>query len=289
MKLIALFILLVLGPVMKLLAQVGDDPFYRYGFPQEQIYVDIEQALSEAKEVKKLKLEAVDLSLIADKLDKFRTIKVLRLTNNQIDSLPDRMFEAGSLLYFESIGNSFKHLPANFGKSKGLKELKIINAAIADFPESMSEIRFLRRIEFQSFEVDSVEMLPFLGAQRSLEEVLLYKIPMNDFPIRDSSSTTLKQVYMVNCQLTKIDSSFWNNQLLEVLALDDNKIGEIPEEVLKLKLLKSLSLKNNNLKHLPEFIAKLPALQVLNVSGNKIPYHELEIIRILLPNCKIIY
>ena len=289
MRRISLLIIVCLSCFREIEAQSVNDPFYRYGFPQEQIYIDFEQALSDAKEVKKLKLEAFDLSAKLDKLEKFKSLKVLKLSNNLIDSLPEEIFDAGSLLYFESIGNAYRALPENFSNSVGLKELKIINAAIDSLPIQMSSVKYLRRIEFQSFEGDTLDLRPFLRAQRNLEELLLYKVPVHYFPLRDSSAKTLNQVYLVNCQLASIDSAFWNNRALEILVLDDNEITAIPDELLQLSSLKTLSLKNNRIKHLPELVSKLPNLELLNLSGNKIPFHELEIVRILMPNCKIIY
>ena len=218
-----------------------------------------------------------------------RFLCLKKLSNNLIDSLPEEIFDAGSLLYFESIGNAYRALPENFSNSVGLKELKIINAAIDSLPIQMSSVKYLRRIEFQSFEGDTLDLRPFLRAQRNLEELLLYKVPVHYFPLRDSSANTLNQVYLVNCQLASIDSAFWNNRALEILVLDDNEITAIPDELLQLSSLKTLSLKNNRIKHLPELVSKLPNLELLNLSGNKIPFHELEIVRILMPNCKIIY
>lgn len=269
--------------------QNANDPFYRYGFPHEQIYVDIELALSNAKEVSKLKIEDTDLSLMVDKLRKIKNVQVLKLANNHLDSLPEELFKNGKLLYFESLGNPLKKLPANFGQNIGLKEFKLIGAKLDSLPNSFSSLSRLSRIEMQSVESDSLLLNNALSKLTQLSEVLFYKVPLTQFPITSSSKLQLHQVYLVDCNLSQIDSLFWENSKVEVLVLDNNQISEIPKEVVNLEALVTLSLKNNKIEHLPEYFSRLKTLKTLDISGNKIPRHEMEIIRILLPNCKIIY
>ena len=47
-------------------------------------------------------------------------------------------------------------------------------------------------------------------------------------------------------------------------------------------------LSNNQLKSTPEFIAKIGNLKTLDLRGNPIPKHEIDILKILMPQCQIL-
>jgi Leucine-rich repeat (LRR) protein len=76
---------------------------------------------------------------------------------------------------------------------------------------------------------------------------------------------------------------------IQTLILDKNELKEFPKEFFKLKTLKELSLRDNKLTSLPEEIRFIKSLEILDLTGNNIPKNEIEIARILLPFCKIIY
>jgi len=60
-----------------------------------------------------------------------------------------------------------------------------------------------------------------------------------------------------------------NNQEIEILILDNNKIEKLPNWISNLKNLKTLSLKNNNLLELNPFLSRCENLEQLYLSGNK--------------------
>ena len=75
---------------------------------------------------------------------------------------------------------------------------------------------------------------------------------------------------------------------IQTLILDKNNFEEIPKEIFKLKTLKELSLRENQLTSLPEEISKIKGLELLDLTGNKIPISDVDILKALLPYCKII-
>ena len=60
-----------------------------------------------------------------------------------------------------------------------------------------------------------------------------------------------------------------NNQEIEILILDNNKIEKIPNWISSLKNLKTLSLRNNNLLELNPIVSRCENLEQLYLSGNK--------------------
>ena len=88
--------------------------------------------------------------------------------------------------------------------------------------------------------------------------------------------------------MSQIDSSFALMKNTESLILDENNFKEFPKEIINLKTLKELSLRNNKLTSLPEDISFIRGLEILYLSGNNIPPNEIDVLRVLLPHCKII-
>jgi Leucine-rich repeat (LRR) protein len=75
---------------------------------------------------------------------------------------------------------------------------------------------------------------------------------------------------------------------LKHLDLSDNALTVLPTSFTKLRNLEYLNLRNNSLTDLPSGFEWFTKLQTLDVRGNAIPNQTLEILRISLPDCKII-
>jgi Leucine-rich repeat (LRR) protein len=76
---------------------------------------------------------------------------------------------------------------------------------------------------------------------------------------------------------------------LTKLGLRKNQITILPAEIGQLTNLTELDLRGNKITHIPIQIEKLTKLSNLHVWFGQIPESEEQKIRILLPNCKIIY
>ena len=267
----------------------GQDPFYLYGFPQDQIYVNIDKASKEGKKVAKLKLKGVDLSLKRKKLGKFKNLVVLNLEDNKLDSLPIGIYKNTNLKYLRSSGNSLTRLNEDLVRFRYLKELHLIGTKLDSFPRSFTSLSQISHLEIQSNSADTFYTNESFSNLKVLEEVLLYNVNLKEFPTKLTAQKTLLNFYLVQCNVPKIDSSLYKCENLEVLVLEGNKLTKIDREIVRLKKLEVLNLKNNDLKSLPEFITKLKNLKSLDVTGNSIPYYEIEIVKILLPKCTVKY
>lgn len=265
------------------------DPFYRYGFPQDEIFIDIDKAGKNSKEAHKLKVHDVDLSLELKKLEKFKYLKVLELKNNKLDSLPIDLFENRGLQYFSCAGNSLKKIPEALANFEKLQELKLINTRLDSFPSSFRQLFFLRNLELQSNVADTFHVNDCFSNLKSLERMLVYRTVLDSFPKSLNGSKKLKELYLVHTNVGNIDSGLYQCKKLEVLVLEGNGIKQLDKRILNLKNLKVLSFKNNQLKVLPEYLSKLPQLKTLDLLGNPIPRYQVEILRILLPKCRILF
>jgi internalin A len=141
----------------------------------------------------------------------------------------------------------------------------------------------------QSNETDTFRLNDVIKGLIGLEELLFYKVPIYEFPSSFSKTRKIREIYFIDCRLSKIDSTIYTCKTLELLILENNLITEISKEITQLKSLKMLSFKNNKIKQLPEFVAKLSNLEKLDLRGNPIPRHQVAVLRILMPWCRIDY
>lgn len=284
-----LLLVLFVSVVQGVKAQSQGDPFYKYGFPHDQIFTNIDKAHKEAKKVTKLNLSNVDLSLKLNKMARFKNLKVLQLTNNKIDSLPLKLYNNYGLRYFLSEGNRLEKLAENISNWKMLEVMKLYKVALDSLPFGFSQLKLLKTLEIQSNESDTFFVNNVFSNLLSLEELILYKVNLFEFPQQLGKAKDLKGAYFIDCRLSKLDSSFFKCHKLELLVLDQNNLKKIPKKITRLKDLKVLSLKNNKIKHLPEFLSRLTQLEKIELRGNPIPRHEIEVLKILMPKCQINY
>ena len=89
-------------------------------------------------------------------------------------------------------------------------------------------------------------------------------------------------------QLTSLPAEIGKLEKLKSFDLSDNQLTSIPAEFENLEKLKYLNLYNNELTSLPAEFGKLKKLEELDLRNNPIPKEEIEKLKELLPNCKIL-
>jgi Leucine-rich repeat (LRR) protein len=264
------------------------DPFYIYGPSQEETFIDFDRASKKPNQVLKLKCHEFDLSQSFRKLSKFDQLYVASLLKNKLDSLPGELFDSPNLLYFQT-ANPLVKLPDNIGSATRLKHLKIYQTALLNLPISMQRLSSLQSFELQLNASDSLDVDSALYQLPSLEKILMYKVNLNEFPPLIHTCKRLEDISLVDCNIQNLDSCLLNFPNLKKLNLNDNKITSIDKCILNCAQLEELNLKGNKLKELPEYLHYLRNLKVIDISGNNIPMRDVTILRILMPQTKIIF
>ena len=265
------------------------DPFQVYGPYGSKVYDNFNQALLTAENCYRLKSHNQDLARSIKKLKKLNKLFVIELQNNNIDSIPDEISAFRNLMYFKSSGNPLKKLPESFGSSPTIKSLILHHIKMDSLPNSFSNLGSLMELEIQVNYSDTFDVREELSGLHNLKTLMIYKSNLKSFPKGLNENYKLKKILIVNSGLTKLDSSFAYMKNIQTLILDKNNFEEIPKEIFKLKTLKELSLRDNKLTSLPEEISKIKGLELLDLTGNKIPVSDVDILKVLLPYCKIIY
>ncbi len=264
------------------------DPFQVYGPYGSKVYDNFNQALLTTENCYRLKSLNQDLSRNIRKIKKLNKLFVIELQNNNIDSIPEEISAFRNLMYLKSSGNPLKKLPESFGSSPTIKSLILHHIKMDSLPNSFSNLGSLMELEIQINNSDTFNVREELSGLHNLKTLMIYKTNLKSFPVGLNKNYKLKKILIVNSGLYQIDSSFAHMKNVETLILDKNNFKEVPKEIFRLTTLKELSLRENQLTSLPEEICKLKKLELLDLTGNKIPTSDIDILKVLLPYCKII-
>jgi len=287
MSIITKILFLFVFPI-GLLAQKSIDPFQVYGPYGAPIFESFSQGLSNASNCYRLKSHNEDLGKVLKKIKRLSKLYVIDLKNNQIDSIPEEISTFQNLMYLKSTENKLKKLPETFGNCKTIKSLILHHINLDSLPDGFKKLGSLAELEIQINYADTFDVKSELAGLYNLKTLMLYKTPLKCFPVGLDQNTKLTKILMVNCGLSKVDSSFAKMTNPRTLILDNNNFSEFPPEILDLKSLKELSLRNNKLTKLPEKLSSIRGLEILDLTGNNIPISEVDVLRVLLPYCKII-
>lgn len=255
-------------------------------------------------------LVTVDLSNydVISKFPRFaNNIQVIRMSTSALkdisgqgSKIPDEFCQMKCLKELFLFGDAVQDdseeglscLPSHFGNLKSLEVLNLEHNSFSEFPEQICDLINLKKLYLNGCGLTYIS--PKINK--------LYNLLEADLSDNDFSSglckelfdlPKLKDLYLMNCSLSKLPEEIGNLQVLEGLRLIDNKLTEFPEQLYTMKYLKKLTasknkisklspniiglqslkvllLGENNLTFLPNEISKLPFLQVLNVFGNKL-------------------
>jgi len=94
---------------------------------------------------------------------------------------------------------------------------------------------------------------------------------------------------LYNDSISFLPKTIGKASALETLVLDKNQITKLPDSFYNLLNLNYCSLEDNLISFISEEAVNFQELYEWNLKGNALSDEQLDILRILLPKCKIIY
>lgn len=153
---------------------------------------------------------------------------------------------------------------------------------------SMKELRynfsFNKEINFMYLELPSLEYIYY---RLFLNLHNLQCLTINNSPFIQNlpcwswkNLTSLKELNLLNCNLTKFPICIRYFDNLQKLLLDNNLISKVPDWIKKKKNIQVLSMTNNKLKKFPFVLLEMENLSLLKLIGNLINPNESIIINL---------
>jgi len=233
------------------------------------IYYSLDEFVNNEK-AENLYLANTDLKRFPRKIIKFTNLKELYIGENRIKKLNKNIYKLQNLKYIDlsfSPELNFEKTFLLLSEIDSLEELGLSHNVFKYLPSNILLLQNLHKIH-----------LP-------CNKVFEYKV----------ASVLLKQ--MPNLKSLKLNSTDYNliNRYLaefnyfEEIDLSGCYLREFPTIIFNTRNLKSLDLSNNRLMTVPPGIIRFRNLTKLNLSNNLLTEEAKENLKILLPNCEIVF
>lgn len=187
-----------------------------------------------------------------DRLDATLRVKLLvaqntdrlDLSDSQITSLPEELFELTNLTELSLSGNRLTHLPSEIGNLVNLKRLQLAGNCLETLPDT-------------------------IGALEQLEGLWVHGNFVEKLPESFGNCVALEKCSFSGNRLSELPSCFANLKVLKHFEAAGNRLEKLPS-LEGLESLQKLTLHGNRLSELPESILFCLSLQVLALQGNRI-------------------
>jgi Leucine-rich repeat (LRR) protein len=273
-------------PTLTLLLTLFLIVFFTPSFAQSGNYKNIKQAVKNADTAIRLDLTDEFIHDDLHRLGKLTRLRELILANNDLEELPVQVCELKFLAVLSSKKNKLNSLPDCFSNLENLQELELYDASIKD----LSPLKGLFNLKKLTL-FDNANSLTLGEEFETLGRLKYLNIINTSIDSISSSIVKLSELEGLNlyqCSLTEIPE-LSELKTLKILILDNNQLsGKIPESIYQLTSLVNLSLENNQLTEIDDSIGNLKNLRQINLKGNKLSDYQLDIIRVLLPQCEIV-
>jgi len=167
----------------------------------------------------------------------------LDLSECNLDTIPEQVFDLMDLEELSLAGNTLTFLPPDIGRLKSLRRLQLSGNLLRELP----------------FEI---------GALSDLEGLWLHSNQLEKLPSTIGDLGSLTQLALSGNSLREVPNSLTNLSSLKELAVTGNLLTALPEEVGALSVLVKLSVHGNRLNRLPPSVAGLNLLKELWCQGN---------------------
>lgn len=224
------------------------------------------ESLGELKCLNKLDLSRNRLKELPECIFKLTDLKTLLLGYNLLTDINDDIGNLSCIEELNVANNSLTTLPNTIGFLSRTKCFNLSNNQIQFLPTEICSMTGLRTLDLTSNCL--TEIPEDLGLCPYLEQLYLRHNRLENLPEHHELSS-LKELHLGNNRLSTITPRFCECITnVRVLDIRDNKLVDIPEEIVNIRHLERLDLTNNSLVNLPYTISSLPHLKSLLLEGN---------------------
>ena len=214
-----------------------------------------------------LRLIGLGLKTLPEELGfKLTSLRVLNVSSNELDCLPDSVLRLTNLQELHIGHNRLRRLPERIGLMGSLHRLELANNSLDRLPVTLAGLTSMERLDAES---NRLEILPEnLDAMRSCKSLNFNHNELVRLPRCLGRMPALVALSASWNNITYIPEELCSSRSLRHLRLNLNQISLIPEKIGLLTQLQELSLDSNRLSGLPMSFYKLSGLRVLRVENN---------------------
>nr|XP_014093110.1 protein flightless-1 isoform X1 [Bactrocera oleae] len=233
------------------------------GIPPELFWLD---------ELTTLDISHNKLKEVPEGLERAKSLLVLNLSDNQIESIPTALFiHLTDLLFLDLSNNRLETLPPQTRRLANLQTLNLANNPLELFQlRQLPSLQNLESLNMKNTQRTLSNFPTTLDSLSNLAELNISKNMLPKIPDCVYNLPNLKRINLSDNLITELSSSieFW--QKLEVLNLSRNQLSALPASICKLTYLRRLFLNDNRLDFdgIPSGIGKLCSLEVFSASNN---------------------
>ena len=236
--------------------------------------------------LKVLKMDRSNLKVFPKNFDYLTNLEVLSLEASNIRELPESI-GSFSHLRFLSVRNNgrLSDLPSNVGSLSCLEYLDVSGSGMQRLRDELSGCTSLRSITANAAKIKTLPNE--IGNLTQLTFLNLAANKIHELPMSFGNLVNLKDCSLGSNELQRLPPTFSKLKNLYSCGLDFNRFKTFPKEVLSLNL-HSLWLHNSSFSEIPVEIGKLPKLKYLLVDHEIITDQNIEDIKDLNPNLRVI-
>lgn len=275
-------------------------------------HVTITDSILKHKKLEHLIARNCQLKNVPKNIDDLRSLKTLRLPQNDLYFLPKSIRGLWELTELDLDTNHFSSIDYSLGRLPNLKRLELSHNKFKTFP---NELLSLKKLEYLDLSINRISTLNAnLSGVPNLKTLNFRNCNLKTFFIGSSNTHGLQEVELSNNDISNGNFGFpsdkfqalktirlaWNDltftpkELLEVSSIETldlgyNQISSLPKELRNLTSLKSLNLKYNKFKSLPSVLFELSTLEYLNIQGIKVTKKEIIRLKKVNPKATVFY
>lgn len=190
----------------------------------------------------------------------------INLSRKRLTKIPDEVFENKSLKVLRLYGNQLDSIPARIGELENLEKLYLGRNRLTSLPK---EIGNLKKLKLLSIQYNDIETLPEeIGGLESLEQLW---VNQNELTYLPESIGKLKKLVVLKANFNWLDSlppTIGNCSELQFIHLTRNNLKVLPDSISKLRKLRELHLSNAGpLLQVPESLCDLRLFELIVVDA----------------------
>lgn len=193
-----------------------------------------------------ISLKECGISSLPESIGDFRSLELLHLDNNKLETLPESIGDLTTLRILRLNGNKILNLPMSIGNLKSLRDLFLYHNRLKTLPESIGNLKSLQLLDSSH---NQLTALPeSIGSLSSLKNLDISTNQLTTLPESTGDLKSLSGLWVNYNGLSELSESIGNLSLLEELGLTNNQLADLPESISNLSRLKTLWIRDNPLK-----------------------------------------